>query len=101
MNKRLRYIIEYFCNGNIYLFCSKTKINSSTLYSILNENRFNPTMDFFFKIKSAYSEVNLNWLIYDEQPVFMKNIKILKKENDSLQIELKKKNILIEFLKQQ
>jgi hypothetical protein len=96
-------IINDYCHSDKNNFCYHTGIKKITLYKILSGENPNPTIDTIIKIKVAFPEVNLNWLLFDEKIKYKSDYEILvnycKELETKNEIKNDLKNDLIAFLK--
>jgi len=95
MFNKIISIIDSECSGDKIQFCLDTRIKRNMLYSLLSGRNKNPGINVIIKIKQAYPDINLNWLLYNDLEKYIppkNNYKNLIKEID-------KKNALIDYLK--
>lgn len=92
-------LIDDQCYGNKNIFCVRTGLKKITLYKILSEENQNPTIDTILKIKKAFPDINLNWLLADEKNMFNSDYENLANYSKELERKLEIKNRLIEYLK--
>jgi predicted transcriptional regulator len=98
-NIKIKEIINIKTFGNKTQFCLETGIKKITLYKILSGENIKPNYETIFKIKKAYPDINLNWLLYDDIEKFTFKEKTYKMIIKELEKEIERKNIIIDYLK--
>jgi transcriptional regulator with XRE-family HTH domain len=70
VNERLRLFIRQFCKTQT-LFCEKSGIGNQSLSNMFSRNT-NPSMDMISKIKYAYPELSIEWLLFGDGEMILK-----------------------------
>ncbi|MCB9334534.1 MAG: hypothetical protein H6586_00175 [Flavobacteriales bacterium] len=98
-NIKIKEIINLKCSGNKNQFCLETGIKKITLYKILSGENLKPNYETIIKIKKTFPDLNLNWLLYDDLEMYILKEKHYKIILNELENEIERKELLIEFLK--
>lgn len=92
VRERFKELIEML-KHNPYSFAEKIKVAPTIIYNIIGGRKSKPGFEVLEKIKRAYPEVNLNWLVTgkeqplldnDEVPEIVSKIKDISKQLETL-----------------